>query len=673
MWTAAARAKALTCWSETETMIKKLYLGAAMTALLAMNPTVADMRSPTEARHVLSLNDVEITALIDDVSIITGYTFVLHPDVRRTKVTVMSQTPMTTQEVFQVFLSTLRVNGFAAVPAGQGIYRIVPEQTAVGEVRTTTADENGFMTQVLSLENFSAIEAAQMIKPLVDPQGQVVANARSNTIVVVDYKSNMPRLQAVVEGLDESTATSIESLQLINIPAREMKEILDDLLGDTAGQTSRGLIVTASNTGNAIVLKGNETVVARAVRVATELDQTDPVRDNLRVIPLVNSDSVDIVPILEKLAATMAAQQTPREGAQTAATIAHHEPTNSLVISAPPDILVAMERVVESLDTRRAQVLVEAIIVEISDDTARELGVQFLLSGAGESSVPFLSTNFSRSAPNLLGLAGALATANSGGTSSGSAGSAVSTSLSNSAVTSLLGLSGISVGGGGRDGDNLFGAILTAVEADTNSRVLSKPFNMTLDNGTSQLVVGQEIPITTGEVLGASNTNPFRTVQREQVGIKLEVTPRISSDDTVRLDIYQEVSSIFGSVNNASNELITNTREITTSVIADDQEIVVIGGLIEQTDTEVSEKVPVLGDLPVLGNLFRSKGTQLERTNLMVFIRPTIIRNREEARDVTARNYRYIRAEALLRDEDGRDSSIDDFISGVLGALPPTE
>ncbi|MGC6501019.1 MAG: type II secretion system secretin GspD [Henriciella sp.] len=654
-------------------MIKKLYLGAAMTALLAMNPTVADMRSPTEARHVLSLNDVEITALIDDVSIITGYTFVLHPDVRRTKVTVMSQTPMTTQEVFQVFLSTLRVNGFAAVPAGQGIYRIVPEQTAVGEVRTTTADENGFMTQVLSLDNFSAIEAAQMIKPLVDPQGQVVANARSNTIVVVDYKSNMPRLQAVVEGLDESTATSIESLQLINIPAREMKEILDDLLGDTAGQTSRGLIVTASNTGNAIVLKGNETVVARAVRVATELDQTDPVRDNLRVIPLVNSDSVDIVPILEKLAATMAAQQTPREGAQTAATIAHHEPTNSLVISAPPDILVAMERVVESLDTRRAQVLVEAIIVEISDDTARELGVQFLLSGAGESSVPFLSTNFSRSAPNLLGLAGALATANSGGTSSGSAGSAVSTSLSNSAVTSLLGLSGISVGGGGRDGDNLFGAILTAVEADTNSRVLSKPFNMTLDNGTSQLVVGQEIPITTGEVLGASNTNPFRTVQREQVGIKLEVTPRISSDDTVRLDIYQEVSSIFGSVNNASNELITNTREITTSVIADDQEIVVIGGLIEQTDTEVSEKVPVLGDLPVLGNLFRSKGTQLERTNLMVFIRPTIIRNREEARDVTARNYRYIRAEALLRDEDGRDSSIDDFISGVLGALPPTE
>ncbi len=658
-------------------MIKKLSLGVALTTLLAMSPTVADMRSPSEARHVLSLNDVEITALIDDVSIITGFTFVLHPDVRRTKVTVMSQTPMTTEDVFQVFLSTLRVNGFAAVPAGQGIYRIVPEQSAVGEVRTFSADENGFMTQVLSLEHFSAVEAAQMIKPLVDPQGQVVANGRSNSIVVVDYKSNMPRLRAVVEGLDLATETSIQSLQLVNVPAREMKDILDELLGDTAGVTNRGLVVTASTTGNAIILKGREDVVARGLRVASELDQTDPVRDNLRVIPLVNSDSVDIVPILEKLATTMAAQQTPREGAQTAATIAHHEPTNSLVISAPPDILAAMERVVESLDTRRAQVLVEAIIVEISDDTARELGVQFLLSGTGESSVPFLSTNFSRSAPNLLGLAGALAGPATGGATTGgaTAGSAAgaSATLTNAAVTSLLGLKGISVGGGGRDGDTLFGAILTAVESDTNSRVLSKPFNMTLDNGTSQLVVGQEIPITTGEVLGDSNSNPFRTVQREQVGIKLEVTPRISSDDTVRLDIYQEVSSIFGSVNNASNELITNTREITTSVIADNREIVVLGGLIEQTDTEVSEKVPFLGNLPLVGNLFKSRGTELERTNLMVFIRPTIVRNREEARDVTARNYRYIRAEALLRDDEDKTSTVDDFIYGVLGDLPPTE
>jgi general secretion pathway protein D len=324
-----------------------------------------------------------------------------------------------------------------------------------------------------------------------------------------------------------------------------------------------------------------------------------------------------------------------------------------------------MERVVDALDQRRAQVLVEAIIVEMSDDTARELGVQFLLSGTGDSSVPFLSTNFSRSAPNLLSLAGALADPSVfGGTNPFTTG----------AVNSLLGLEGVSIGGGGRSGDTLFGAILTAVEQDTQSRVLSKPFNMTLDNGTSELVVGQEIPITTGEALGDNNSNPFRTVERTEVGIKLTVTPRISSDDTVRLDIYQEVSSVLGAVGTSSTDLITNLRTINTSVLADSGEIIVIGGLIEQTDTLVNSKVPVLGDVPVMGELFKSEGRDVGRTNLMVFIRPTIVRNRNDARAVTSRNYRYIRAEEMLREDgDQENSAIDAFISEVLGTVPPTE
>jgi general secretion pathway protein D len=325
-----------------------------------------------------------------------------------------------------------------------------------------------------------------------------------------------------------------------------------------------------------------------------------------------------------------------------------------------------MERVVEALDQRRAQVLVEAIIVEMSDDTARELGVQFLLSGTGESSVPFLSTNFSRSAPNLLQLGGALADpAAFGGTNP----------LTTGAITSLLGLEGASFGGGGQFGDTLFGAVLTAVEQDTNSRVLSKPFNMTLDNGSSELLVGQQIPITTGEALGADNSNPFRTVTRQDVGIKLNVTPRISADDTVRLDIFQEVSSISESQVVGSTDFITNLRQITTSVLADDGEIIVIGGLIQQDDQIVNSRVPILGDLPVLGNLFKSEGVDQTRTNLMVFIKPTIVRDRNEARSVTARNYRYIRAEELLWDDtkDGSDSQLDAFINNVLGSEVPSD
>lgn len=641
--------------------MKNLVVSTATAALLTLAPAVAEMNSPTAARHVLSLNDVEITALIDDVSIITGNTFVLHPDVRRTKVTVMSQTPMTTDEVFQVFLSTLRVHGFAAIPAGRGVYRVVPEQSAVGEALTTSNGANGFMTEILRLDNFSAVEAAQMVKPIVDAQGQVVANARSNTLIVVDYASNMPRVRNIVAGLDKAGEANIQTLQLATVPAREMRDILNSLMGDRDNGDGK-LEVTASSTSNAIVLSGPEQTVARAIQVATELDGADRVRDTLRVIELSNSDAVDIVPILERIAQSMSTSPVSTENGAGAATIAHHEPTNSLVISAPPDVLLAMERVVESLDQRRAQVLVEAIIVEMSDDTARELGVQFLLSGVGDSTVPFLSTNFSDTAPNLLTLAGAVADPDVfGGTNP----------FTDAAVNSLLGLEGVAFGGGGRSGDTLFGAILTAVETDRNSRVLSKPFNMTVDNGTSQLVVGQEIPITTGEVLGDANTNPFRTVQREQIGIKLEVTPRISADDTVRLDIYQEVSSIPASAILSGNDIIFNTREITTSVLADDGDIIVIGGLIEQVESEVKDQVPVLGDIPVVGNLFKTEGVTRNRTNLMVFIRPTIVRTAEDAQNVTGRNYRYLQAEAMLRTESDEEvSAIDGFVSETLGDLP---
>ena len=643
--------------------MKKFVLTSAISAALCL-PSYAEMNSPQAARHVLSLNDVEITALIDDVSIITGYTFILHPDVRRTKVTVMSQAAMTTNEVFQVFLSTLRVHGFAAIPAGKGVYRIVPEQAAIGEAGLRNNGPNTFITEVVKLDYFNAIEAAQMVKPLVDAQGQVVANARSNTLVLVDYASNMPRLRDLVRGLDEGDRTQFETLELKNIPAREVQTILTDLMNERDEGPSTDFEISASTTSNSIIVRGDELSVERALRVATQLDASDPVRDSIRVIPLLNSNAEDLVPILERLGQAMADQSTPGESDVPGATIAHHAPTNSLVISASPGALLKMERVVEQLDQRRAQVLVEAIIVEMSDDTARELGVQFLLTGTGQSNVPFLSTNFSRSAPNLLAVGGALVDPSVfGGTNP----------LTTTAINSLLGIEGAAFGGVAQDGDTLFGAILTAVEQDTNSRVLSKPFNMTLDNGTSSLIVGQEIPITTGEVLGNDNSNPFRTVQRENVGVKLEVTPRISADDTVRLDIFQEVSSVAALIGTSSTDPIVNTREFTTQLLADSGEIVVLGGLIEQSDTVVNSKVPILGDVPILGNLFKSEGKDVGRTNLMVFIKPTIVRTREEARAVTSRNYRYIRAEELLRDEGESTSTLDAFISEVLGSQAPVQ
>ena len=646
--------------------MKKIVTALAAFAL-AGQVAQAEMQSPQASRHVLSLDDVDITALIDDVSIITGYTFILHPDVSRTRVTVLSQSPMTTDEVFQVFLSTLRVHGFAAIPAGKGVYRVVPEQLAVGEAGVANAGPNTFITQVFSLDTFGAVEAAQMVKPLVDAQGQVVANARSNSIVVVDYASNMPRIRDIISSLDQDDRTEVRTLSLKSVPSREMAQLLTDLLGSRNGNPVDNFEVTSSPTSNSVVLRGDAQLVARALKVAAELDAEEPTRDNLRVIQLNNAKAEEIVPVLEKLAATMAEQSGPADNAIPQATIAHHPETNSLIISAQPDTLLSMERVVEALDTRRAQVLVEAIIVEMSDDTARELGVQFLLAGTGNSSTPLVGTNFSRSAPNMLALAGALINDDifAGDDDGGNP-------FRDAALSSLLGVNGTLLGIGGESGDTLFGAIINAVEEDTNSRVLSKPFNMTLDNGTSSLLVGQNVPLTSGEVLGDSNSNPFRTVQREEVGVKLEVTPRISSDNTVRLDIFQEVSSVFGQVGSVSPDLILNTRNISTSVLADDGEIIVLGGLIEQTESTVNSKVPFLGDIPVAGNLFKSEGKGGTRTNLMVFIKPTIVRDRQDASRVTARSYNYIRAQELLR-EDEVGVSLDEFLGEVLGQPAPTQ
>nr|WP_321511033.1 type II secretion system secretin GspD [uncultured Hyphomonas sp.] len=628
---------------------------------------LAGESSPEPTRHVMNFDDVELSALIADVSTVTGYTFIVHPDARTKRVTVSSSTPLTRDQVFDVFLSALRVHGFTAVPAGRSTYRIVPERQAVSDASVSSAGSNTFTTEIFALKHSSARDVAAVIKPLIAEQGQVVANNASNTLVVVDYASNLPRLRAMLKQIDTDPSVT-QTISLKNIPAREMASILT-ALSVQPGENAAAINFQAvsSESGNAVVLQGDEALVRRAVEVSRELDSHDRTEDSLRVIPLNNATAVDLVPVLQQMAVAMDARRAAGGELEASTTIAQHEPTNSLVISAPPETLGALERIITDLDRRRAQVLVEAIIVEMSDDTARELGLQFLVSGSNDSTVPFVSTNYSRSAPSMLALAGALSSDTPFNT-----GDTETNPFAEAAINSLLGLSGLSVGVGGQDGDTLFGAILTAVENDTQSRILSKPFNMTLDNGTSSLLVGQEVPVATGEVLGDSNSNPFRTVERRDVGVGLNVTPRISNDDTIRLDIIQEVSNIAQAITTGSStDLIFNTRKIETSVIADDGEIIVLGGLVEQTESMTNEKVPVLGDIPVAGRLFRSEGKGLARTNLMVFIRPTIVRNRADARNATTRSYRYLRAQELWDGQENSAESLDRFVNQVLGSPPP--
>ena len=637
---------------------QRILAALAFGSVLALPVANAQVDTPREQRHRINLDDVELTDLIEDVSILTGYTFIVHPQVRG-RVTVTSQTPLTTQEVFDVFLSTLRVHQFVAVPAGDRTYRIVPEATASATASIPTMGVNGesFVTQILRLNYFSAVEAAQMINPVLNPSGQVIANRNSNTLVVVDYASNMSRIREIVRQLDEDQST-VQTLALQNVPAGEMETLLNGLSDDF----SMNFTAVASDSTNAVVIRGEEISVARALQVARDLDATERVRDNIRVLPLSNQKAEDIVPVLERLSASIAEQAGAGEGSGIAPTISYHEATNSLIVSADHDVLNQLERVVAALDVRRPQVLVEALVVEMSDSAVNELGLQFLVSGT-DGTIPFASTNYSRSAPNLLALTGALAS--DGGLTGDS-----SNSFQTSAISSLLGLEGLTLGAGGTSGDTLFGIILNAVENDVQSNILSTPMLMAVDNETSSILVGQEIPITTGQVLDDAS-NAFTTIERENVGVQLDVTPQIGEGDTVRLAIYQEASNVADAVS-TSGEFITNQRSITTTVIADDGELIVLGGLIEQTTAVSQAQVPVLGDLPGIGRLFQSRGVTNTRTNLMVFIRPTIVRDSTDLQMTTAQRYRYLRAQEILQGEEG-SSGLDQFLNEVLSATPPDQ
>ncbi len=646
-------------------LVESVSRGLVLLAVALCGLTIsasAQVDRGDQGSHILNLTDVEMSAFIEDVSIVTGYTFVVHPQVRG-RVTVTSQTPMTAAQVFDVFLATLKVHSFVAVPAGNRTYRIVPEQAAVSEADVSGQSRSGaFVTQVIRLNYFDAVEAAQMIKPLINPVGQVSANTNNNTLVVVDYASNMPRIRQMIDQLDADN-TSVQTLPLSNIGAKEMEAILNGL----NDEYSLNFTAVGAESANAVVIRGESGSVERALRVARELDSAERIRDNIRVITLDNAKAEDILPVLERIGTAMSAQAGP-EGAQTAApTIAFHEATNSLVISADYDVLNAMERVVQQLDVRRPQVMVEALVVEMSDTAVEELGLQFVVSGTG-GDIPFASTNFTRSAPNILALTGALV---NGGDLLGSGSTTGTSSFQDAAISSLLGLDGLTIGGGGVSGNTLFGVIVNAVESDVNSNILSTPQLMVVDNETSSIIVGQEIPIATGEVLGANNANPFRTIERKDVGVQLDVTPQIGEGDSVRLTIFQEASNIASIVGGSTGEIITNKRSIETTVIADNGEIIVLGGLIEQTLSNSESRVPLLGDLPGVGPLFRSTGQTRAKRNLMVFIRPTIVRDVDDVRRTTAGKYNYIRAQELLRNEAGV-SEIDRFIGEVLGATVPS-
>jgi general secretion pathway protein D len=615
------------------------------------------------AKHIINLSDVDISDLIDDVAEITGYTFVVHPSVRG-KVTVSSQTPMTTREVFQVFLSTLRVHGFTAVPGANGVYKIVPEQAASAEAGMARSSVSGdqIETAVFHLDNIDTVEAAQMIKPVVNTQGQVTTSARSNAIIVVDYASNISRVREIIGRIDIDRS-SVVTISLANSAAVDMAGTINELIANASRNFNFDVRAVPVAVNNSVLLRGKAEDVERVAQIVERLDADSRItNETLKVIPLKYAQATDLAPILQSVGGRIAEAASPASGGVPAPTVVVHEPTNSLVINAEPQILRQFERVVGDLDVRRSQVLVEAIVVELSDTATRELGLQFVLGGSEGNNVPFAVTNFSGSTPNVLAIAGALV-----GNNTLNTGEAGSTALQDLAVNSLLGTNGGLFGfGGTTDSGGAFGAIVNAVDDDTNSSILSTPSILALDNETASFLSGQEIPITTGEVLGTSNTNPFRTVERQDVGVQLDVQPQIGDGDAIKLYIRQEVSSVFGPVTSATGDLITNKRELSTTILADDGDIIVLGGLIQEDESVSVSKLPFLGDIPLLGRAFSNERVSSTRTNLMVFLRPTVVRDNAGMRSATESKYNFMIDTQKSANPNNR-SSLEDLVERLNG------
>ena len=595
--------------------------------------------APWAQTHTLNLKNADIQALITTVSEITGKNFILDPRVEG-QVTVISSQEMTPDEVYDVFLSVLRVHGFAAVPSGS-IIKIVLDASAHQDSIATIDTTQGYspddlVTQVIQVHNIPATQLVPILRPLLPPSAHLAAHLASNALIVSDRAANVARLANIIRRIDTATDEEVEIISLQHANAAEVARTLNMLARDnTDPGTARPTLIADERT-NSILLGGDRASRLRMRTLVAHLD-TPLEGGDTRVIYLRYASAEALVPVLDSVAASLEVSQ-PETGASTS--IQAEPSTNALIITTSPAIFRSLQSVIRQLDIRRAQVLVEAVIAEVALDMTRELGVQWQV-GNGDLDGAFGGTNFGDSGSNILDLS-----ANPLGADSG---------LNLGYINGTLGIPGL-------EGQILnINVLIRALQSDVNSNVLSTPHLVTLDNEEAQIQVGQEVPFLTGQFTntGTAGTavNPFQTIERKEVGIVLRVTPHINEGDTMLLEIHQEVSTLIPDSRERSGavDLVTNKRTLTTTVQVDDGQMIVLGGLISEDVADTIQKVPVLGSIPVLGALFRYRSTTAMKRNLMIFLRPTILRDPTLETRISSGKYNALRQQQIQAREAQKD------------------
>ena len=596
------------------------------TALLSLSLVAQDQN--------IFYKDADIKTFAQDIALLTDKTIILDPRVKGV-ISIYSDAPLDSESIWEVFISTMEVQGYNVLKDGN-IYRVIPSQEGVKNFSEDGPLAGSIGSEVIKLRFSSAKDIVNAVKPIVGVRSYIVALQNDREVLIADDADNIKRVRDIIRNLDSELDTSISDFKLKNLSAIEALRLINSLKSDPNTRFDK-LAVATFQGSNKLIFSGPLEIVTRAKRVISQLDLDNSLNENTKVIYLNYSQAEDILKILKDVSASFNQEQN----IDYKTVITSHEETNSIVIRSNPQTIKTLTSIVEQLDIRRPQVFVEAIIVEISDESAKALGVDTIYSGDATNNTPIALSRFpSTTSPDLLSLAI-------------SADDDSNLGANTSAASSLLSTRGLVAGVGNIiDGEDNFALLLSVLKDDSNSNILSTPSAVVMDNEEASLLVGQEIPVTTGESLGTNNLTPFRTTAREEIGIKLEVKPQINEADSVALFIRQEVSSIAGSQLPNSSDLITNKREIETTVLADNGEILVLGGLISEDIQESVNKVPLLGDLPIIGALFRSSAKSVEQRNLMIFLRPTILRDSITTKDLSEEKFNLIRAKQLLKEEE---------------------
>ena len=580
---------------------------------------------------ILNYEDVDIKKVTQDIAQFSKKTIILDPRVKG-RITIYSNANLDRRQVWDVYLRTIQVNGFSAI-SENGFVRIVPDNEATRDENTASVSSSGdYQTLIIPLINRSTEEVLPMIKPITGRQSHLSSIPSINSILIVDRSSNVQRINDLIKDLDKNNAAKISIIKLNNLSAIEAVRILDKLKAQN-NPTINKFIAIPFNPSNSVIVSANEYVTNNINETLKSLDEDVKTDDSIDVVYLKYAQSADIAAILNSVSSGFIPDN---DGAKTV--ITHHEKTNSLIISSAEANLATIRNIISQLDIRRAQVLVEAIIVELSETAASSLGVETVFNGTDKDSVPIGVTRFGGSGPDLL-------------TIIGSSADETDVNLSTTASASLLNTQGLIAGFGDlTPGKDNFVGIINAISQDSNSNILATPSLMAMDNELATSIIGQEIPITTGESLGTNNANPFRTTSRQEVGIKLEVTPQINEGSSVVMQIKIEVSGVAG-VPMSGIDIITNKRAIETTALVDNNQIIVLGGLVDEDKQDTVSKVPLLGSVPILGRLFQSSSSTTVKKNLMVFLRPTIITDAESAMSASSDKYNYIKARQMLTGE----------------------